>query len=62
MVTGSVSGLGIQHLAMADRHGSAVGGSAVVLLGYPTGVEAILAATGPATLQVISASSQGEPK
>ena len=62
VVTGSVSGLGLKHLAMADRRGSAVGGGAVVLLGYPTGVEAILARTGAATLQAIAASSQGDSK
>ena len=62
VVTGGVSGLGLKHLAMSDRLGSAVGGAAVVLLGYPTGVEAILARTGAATPQAIAASSQGDPK
>ncbi|HEX4580787.1 MAG TPA: hypothetical protein VH139_01945, partial [Acidobacteriaceae bacterium] len=38
------------------------GGSPVILLGYPTGVDAILARTGAATLQAIAASSKGDPK
>jgi serine protease Do len=61
-VKGSVSGLGIRHIALADGRHSANGGSPVVLLGYPTGVDAILARTGAATLQAIAASSKGDPK
>src|SRR5439155_5215856 len=55
-------GLGIRHIALADDRHSAIGGSPVVLLGYPTGVDAILARTGAATLQAIAASSKGDPK
>jgi serine protease Do len=62
VVKGNVSGLGIQRIALADIRHSAVGGSPVVLLGYPTGVDAILARTGAATLQAIAASSKGDPK
>ncbi len=62
VVKGSVSGLGIRHIALADDRHSAIGGSPVVLLGYPTGVDAILARTGAATLQAIAASSKGDPK
>jgi DNA-binding response OmpR family regulator/S1-C subfamily serine protease len=62
VVKGDVSGLGIRHIALADSHTSAVGGSPVLLLGYPTGVNAILARTGAATLQAIAASSQGDPR
>ncbi len=62
VVKGSVSGLGIRHIALADGRHSAIGGSPVVLLGYPTGVNAILARTGAATLQAIAASSKGDPK
>jgi S1-C subfamily serine protease/CheY-like chemotaxis protein len=62
IVKGNVSGLGIRHIALADGHNSAVGGSPVILLGYPTGVDAILARTGAATLQAIAASSKGDPK
>jgi S1-C subfamily serine protease/CheY-like chemotaxis protein len=59
---GNVAGLGIRHIALADDQHAAVGGSPVVLLGYPTGVDAILARTGAATLQAIAASSKGDPK
>jgi len=62
IVKGNVSGLGIRHIILADGRNSAVGGSPVVLLGYPTGVDAILARTGAATLQAIAASSKGDPK
>jgi DNA-binding response OmpR family regulator/S1-C subfamily serine protease len=62
VVKGNVSGLGLRRIALTDRRESAVGGSPVVLLGYPTGVNAILARTGAATLQSIAASSQGDPK
>jgi S1-C subfamily serine protease len=62
VVKGNVSGLGIRHIALADGRHSANGGSPIVLLGYPTGVDAILARTGVATLQAIAASSKGDPK
>jgi S1-C subfamily serine protease len=62
VVKGNVSGLGIRHIALADGRNSAVGGSPVVLLGYPTGIDAILARTGAATLQAIAASTKGDPK
>ena len=62
VVKGNVSGLGIRRIALADGRNSAIGGSPVVLLGYPTGVDAILARTGTATLQMIAASSKGDPQ
>jgi len=62
VVKGNVSGLGIRHIALADGRNPAVGGNPVLLLGYPTGVNAILARTGAATLQEIAASSKGDPK
>jgi serine protease Do len=62
VVKGNVSGLGLRHIVLADVRQSASGGSPVVLLGYPTGVDAILARTGAATLQAIVASSNGDPK
>ena len=62
VVKGNVSGLGIRHIALADSRHSASGGSPVVLLGYPTGVDAILARTGAATLEAIAATSKGDPK
>jgi DNA-binding response OmpR family regulator/S1-C subfamily serine protease len=62
VVRGNISGMGLKHIALAAGRGSTVGGAAVVLLGYPTGVDAILARTGSATLQAIAASSQGDSK
>jgi DNA-binding response OmpR family regulator/S1-C subfamily serine protease len=62
VVKGNVPGLGIRPIGLVHGRNSAVGGSPVVLLGYPTGVDAILARTGAATLQAIAASSKGDPK
>jgi DNA-binding response OmpR family regulator/S1-C subfamily serine protease len=62
IVQGNVAGLGIRPITLADGHNSPVGGSAVVLLGYPTGVDAILARTGAATVQAIADSTKGDSK
>lgn len=62
IVKGNVSGLGLRRIPLADRRGSVVRGSAVVLLGYPTGVDAVLARTGASTLQAIEASSHGDSR
>ena len=62
IVKGNITGLGLKRIPLADGRGSAVRGSAVVLLGYPTGVDAILARTGTGTLQAIEASSHGDSK
>lgn len=62
VVKGDVSELGIRPIVLADNHQAAIGGGPVVLLGYPTGVDAILARTSAATLQAIAASSKGDPK
>jgi DNA-binding response OmpR family regulator/S1-C subfamily serine protease len=62
VVKGKVSDLGIKQIALADSRGSAVRGGPVVLLGYPTGLDAILARTGAETLQSIATASKGDPK
>jgi DNA-binding response OmpR family regulator/S1-C subfamily serine protease len=62
VVKGNVSDLGIKQIALADSRGSAVRGGPVVLLGYPTGLDAILARTGAETLQSIATASKGDPK
>ena len=62
VVTGSVSELGIKQIALADGHRSAVSGGPVVLLGYPTALDAILARAGTDTLQSIATASKGDPK
>ncbi len=62
VVKGNVSELGIKQIALADGRGSAVSGGPVVLLGYPTALDAILARAGAETLQSIAATSKGDPK
>jgi len=62
VVRGNVSELGIKKIALADGRGSAVSGGAVVLLGYPTALDAILARAGAETLQSIATASKGDPK
>jgi DNA-binding response OmpR family regulator/S1-C subfamily serine protease len=59
---GDVSGLGIKQIALASGRGLAVSGGPVVLLGYPTALDAILARTGAVTLQSIATASKGDPK
>jgi S1-C subfamily serine protease len=61
VVKGNTSGLGIKQIALADGRRSAVSGSAVVLLGYPTALDAILARTGAETLKSIATASKGDP-
>jgi len=62
VVRGNVSELGIKQIALADGRRSAVSGGPVVLLGYPTALDAILARAGAETLQSIATASKGDPK
>jgi DNA-binding response OmpR family regulator/S1-C subfamily serine protease len=62
VVKGNVSELGIKQIALAAGGRSAVSGGPVVLLGYPTALDAILARAGAETLQSIATASQGDPK
>ena len=62
VVKGNVAGLGIKQIALADGQRAAVSGGPVVLLGYPTGLDAILARAGAATLESIASVSKGDPK
>src|ERR1700756_335713 len=55
-----ISQLGIKQIALADGRGSAISGGPVVLLGYPTALDAILARAGTETLQSIAAASKGD--
>jgi DNA-binding response OmpR family regulator len=57
-----ISGLGIKQIALADSRRAAVSGGPVVLLGYPTALDAILARAGAETLQSIASASKGDPK
>ena len=62
VLKGNISELGIKKIALADGHGGAVSGSPVVLLGYPTALDAILARAGAETIQSIATASKGDPK
>jgi DNA-binding response OmpR family regulator/S1-C subfamily serine protease len=62
LLKGNFSKSRIKEIAFADGHGSAVSGRPVVLLGYPTGINAILARTGQDTLQSIATATKGDPK
>jgi S1-C subfamily serine protease/DNA-binding NarL/FixJ family response regulator len=62
VVQGNVSELGIKQIALAESRGSAVSGDSVVLLGYPTALDAILARAGAETLNSIATASKGDPK
>ena len=62
LLKGSVSEPRIKEVAFADAHRSALSGGPVVLIGYPTGLDAILARTGEETLRSIAAATKGDPK
>jgi serine protease Do len=62
LLKGNFSKSKIKEITFADGHGSAVSGRPVVLLGYPTGIDAILARTGQDTLQSIATATKGDPK
>jgi len=62
ILKGNVSELGIKQVALADAPRSAVRGEAIVLLGYPTALDAMLARTSAETLQSIATASKGDPK
>ena len=62
VVKGNVSELGIKQIALADGRRSPASGGPVVLLGYPTALDAILARAGEETLQSIATASKGDPR
>jgi DNA-binding response OmpR family regulator/S1-C subfamily serine protease len=62
VVKGNVAELGIRQIALADGRHSAVSGGPIVLLGYPTALDAILARAGAETLQSIATVSKGDTK
>jgi S1-C subfamily serine protease len=62
VVSGNVSQLRIKQIALAESRRSALSGGPVVLLGYPTALDAILARAGAETLQSIAIATKGEPK
>jgi S1-C subfamily serine protease len=60
VVTGSVSGLKLKLLAIDDSPKAAVSGEPVVLIGYPTAVDAILARSSEDTVRSIAENSNGD--
>jgi len=62
VVKANVSGLKIRQIALADSRRATVSGGPVVLLGYPTALDAILARAGTETLQSIATATKGDPK
>ena len=62
VVQGSLAGLRRATLSLDGARLAAVTGDPVVLLGYPTGLDAILARTDEATVRAIVAEAQGNPK
>jgi len=62
VVKANVSGLKIRQIALADGRRAVVSGGPVVLLGYPTALDAILARAGTDTLQSIATTTKGDPK
>jgi S1-C subfamily serine protease/DNA-binding NarL/FixJ family response regulator len=62
LLKGNVSGSKIKEVAFAEGDRSSISGGPVVLLGYPTGVDAILARSGEETIRSIATATKGEPK
>ena len=60
LVTGNVSGLQLKLLTMDDDPKATVSGEAVVLIGYPTGIDAILARSSEDALTSIAAKTNGD--
>jgi S1-C subfamily serine protease len=60
LVAGNVSGLKLKLLTMDDDPKAAISGEPVVLIGYPTGIDAILARTSEDALRSIAADTNGD--
>jgi DNA-binding response OmpR family regulator len=60
VVAGNLSGLNLKLLTMDDSPKAAVSGEPVVLIGYPTGVDAILARTSEDAVRSIAANTNGD--
>ena len=60
VVAGDISGLQLKLLAIDDSPKAAVSGQPVVLIGYPTGVDAILARTSADAVRSIAANTSGD--
>ncbi len=62
VVSGNISGLKLKLLALDDAPKAAVSGQPVVLIGYPTGVDAIIARASEDAVRSIAASTNGDAK
>src|SRR5262249_51753936 len=62
LLKGKILDVDLRNVAFADGRRGATSGGPVVLLGYPTGLDAILARTGEKTLQSIATASNGDPR
>lgn len=62
ILRGRISEPKINKIAFANGHRSAVVGGPVVLLGYPTGIDAILGRTNEETIRSIAITTKGDPK
>ena len=60
VVTGDFSELSLKPLAMDDGPKAAISGEPVVLIGYPTGINAILARSSEEALRSIAAKANGD--
>jgi DNA-binding response OmpR family regulator len=60
VVAGNISGLNLKLLTMDDSPKAAVSGEPVVLIGYPTGVDAILARTSEDAVRSIAEKTNGD--
>lgn len=61
LLRGTIPEASMREVAFADDLRSAVSGGSVVLLGYPTGLDAILARSGEETLRSIATATKGDP-
>jgi DNA-binding response OmpR family regulator/S1-C subfamily serine protease len=60
VVTGDISGLNLKALVLDDDPSAAISGEPVVLLGYPTGINAILARSSENALRSMAAKANGD--
>jgi serine protease Do len=60
VVTGNIAGLNLKALITDDDPYSAISGEPVVLLGYPTGINAILARSSEDALRSMAARANGD--
>ena len=60
IVTGDVSGRNLKLLAIDDSPKAAISGEPVVLIGYPTGIDAILARSSDESVRSIASSTNGD--